>query len=59
MANTHDTDIYRIFEFRNGILNEIAFVKSKESTKFYLNSSNLHNKNIETFYFAQKIKIEN
>ena len=59
MANTADTDIYRIFEFNNGILYEIAFVKSKDSTKFYLESSNLHNKDTNVSYFAQKIKVEN
>ena len=45
-------DIYRIFEFKNGILEEIAFVKGKESTLFYLESSNSHKEDAETFYFA-------
>ena len=59
MASVADTDIYRIFELNNGILYEIAFVKSKNSTKFYLESSNLHNKDTNVSYFAQKIKVEN
>lgn len=59
MVNSADTDIYRIFELNNGILYEIAFVKSKDSTKFYLESSNLHNTDTNVSYFAQKIKVEN
>jgi len=33
-------DIYRIYEVNHGILNEIAFIRSKESMKEYLESCN-------------------
>lgn len=39
-------------------LNEIAFVKSKESMKEYLESCNKWNKDNNIIYFAEKIKIE-
>lgn len=52
-------NIFRVFEYNHGILYEIAFVNSVESTKFYLESSNLHNTDTEVFYFAQKIDVEN
>jgi hypothetical protein len=48
-----DNTIFRVFECNiQGNLTEIAFVKSLESTKFYLESSNSHNTNPDTFYFA-------
>ena len=54
-----DSSIFRIFECNHGDIHEIAFVKSKESTKFYLESSNSHNTDPEIFYFAEQIKVEN
>lgn len=55
-----DNTIFRVFECNiQGNLTEIAFVKSLESTKFYLESSNSHNTNPDTFYFAHQIKVEN
>ena len=51
-------DIFRIFEVRNGILHELAFVAGKQSTQFYLFSCNSHNSDQNVFYFAQRIKIE-
>lgn len=51
-------DIYRIFEYNNGTLTELAFVSTKESTKFYLESCYFHNTSPEIFYFAQKINVE-
>lgn len=51
-------DIFRIFEVRQGVLCEIAFVATKQSTQFYLQSCNSHNTDQNVFYFAQRIKIE-
>jgi len=51
-------DIYRIYEVNHGILNEIAFVRSKESMKEYLESCNKWNEDRDIIYFAEKIKIE-
>lgn len=50
-------DIYRIFECRNGVLFQLAFV-IQQSVSDYLNSCYKHNTNQNTFYFAQKITIE-
>ena len=52
------TDIYRVFECRNGVLTELVFIQSVESMKEYLYSCNLHNTDQNVFYFSQKIKIE-
>ena len=51
-------DIFRIFEVRSGVLYEIAFVATEQSTRFYLQSCNTHNTDENVYYFAQKIKIE-
>ena len=51
-------DIYRIYEVNHGILNEIAFIRSKESMKEYLESCNRQNSDKDIIYFAEKIKIE-
>lgn len=51
-------EIFRIFEIRQGMLCELAFVASKQSTQFYLDSCNSHNTEEKVFYFAQKIQIE-
>lgn len=51
-------EIFRIFEVKQSILTEIAFVVSEESAENYLNSCNIHNENNNVFYFAQKIKVE-
>lgn len=52
------SNIYRIFEVKDGILNEIAFVSNKESANFYLKSCYYHEKNDNIFYFAEKINVE-
>lgn len=51
-------DIFRIFEVRCGVMTEIVFVATKQSTQFYLQSCNSHNTDENVFYFAQKIQIE-
>jgi len=51
-------DIYRIYEVNHGILNEIVFIRSKESMKEYLESCNKWNEDNNIIYFAEKIKIE-
>ena len=51
-------DIFRIFEVRQGVLYELAYVVTKQSTQFYLESCNSHNTDENVFYFAQKIQIE-
>lgn len=50
-------DIYRIFECQNGVLFQLAFV-IQQSVQDYLESCYKYNSNQNTFYFAQKIKIE-
>ena len=50
-------DIYRVFECRNGLFTEIAFLVSKESTETYLQICK-QEAEPDQFYFAQKIKIE-
>ncbi len=51
-------NIFRIFEVRDGIIYQIAFIASIQSTFDYLRSCNKHNSDPKTFYFANKIKIE-
>ena len=50
-------DIYRIFECRHGVLTELVFIM-KESVQDYLDSCNKHNKDENTFYFAELVNIE-
>ena len=50
-------EIYRVFEFSNGVLYQLVFISSLKSTLEYLQSSKKYNKN--AFYFAERIKIEN
>ena len=51
-------EIFRIFEVRSDKLTEIAFVRGKQSTQFYLSSCNSHNTTSDVFYFAEKIKVQ-
>lgn len=52
-------DIYRIFQYRAGSLEEIAFVAGLESTRKYLQTCyEVSNFNPDQFYFAVRIKIE-
>ena len=51
-------EIFRIFQVRDGNIQEIAFVADKQSTQFYLQSCNSHNDDEEVSYFAQKLQIE-
>ena len=52
-------DIFRVFEIRNDIITELAFIKGQEETSSYLSSCNNHNSEpVETSYFAAKIQIQ-
>lgn len=51
-------DIFRIFECRCGILTELVFIISEQSARDYLTSCRNHNTDPDTFYFAQKLKLE-
>ena len=50
-------DIYRIFECRNGFITKIIFLSSEESAGKYLEICKQENEP-DTFYFAQKIKVQ-
>lgn len=51
-------DIYRVFECRDGELQEIAFINGVSNVKDYLKVSYELNKEPDTFYFAIKIKVD-
>lgn len=50
--------VYRLCEYRDGFINEIAFVEGKENAIEFLNSCNSHNEEDNVFYFAVPIQIE-
>ena len=52
-------EIYRVFEYKDEKLYEITFIESKDVLIDYLSSCWKHNTSKTTFYFAQKIKVEN
>ena len=50
--------VYRLCEYRNGFIYEIAFVEGEENKNEFLNSCNSHNERNDVFYFAIPIQIE-
>lgn len=50
--------IYRLCEYCDGYISQIAFVEGKENAIEFLNSCNSHNENDNVFYFAIEIQIE-
>ena len=51
-------EIFRIFKCQAGVLQELAFLRTKEAAQFYLLSCNKHNTDPDTFYFSQAIILE-
>ena len=50
--------VYRLFEYRDGFIYEIAFVEGEENKNEFLKSCNSHNERNDVFYFAIPIQIE-
>lgn len=51
-------DIYRVFECRAGLLFEIVFLQSEKAVWQYLKICRDNNTEPDTFYFAQKLRVE-